>query len=66
MTSNQSTRMVGPAEIADMFDVHPVTVDRWRRDGILPAPGQWLRRGPIWSYQTIVEWAESTGREISE
>ena len=64
MTSAKSTRMVGPAEIADLFDVHPVTVDRWRREKILPAPDQILRRGPIWSYQTIIDWGKETGRTV--
>ena len=58
--------LVGPAEIADMFDVHAVTVDRWRRDGVLPAPDATLRRGPVWMRETVVEWSVETGRTIHE
>ena len=58
--------IVGPSEIADMFKVHPVSVDRWRRDGVLPPPEASLRRGPVWQKATIVEWAKETGREIHE
>ena len=57
--------IVGPAEIADMLRVHPVTVDRWRRDGVLPPPEAALRRGPVWLRATIVEWAVQTGREVT-
>ena len=58
--------IVAPAEIADMMKVHPVTVDRWRRDGVMPSPDATLRRGPVWERQTIIEWAEETGRDIHE
>ncbi len=56
--------IVGPTEIADMFGVHVVTVDRWRRDGVLPPAEAALRRGPVWEKQTIVDWAAATGRTI--
>ena len=56
--------LVAPVEIAEMFQVHTVTVDRWRRDRILPEPDAELRRGPVWLRETIVEWAEQTGRTI--
>jgi predicted site-specific integrase-resolvase len=58
-----SLDVLGPAEIADMFDVHPVTVDRWRREGVLPLADAQLRRGPLWLRSTIVKWATDTGRE---
>ena len=58
--------IVGPVEIAEMFGVHAVSVDRWRRDGILPEPDAWLRRGPVWLRETIVEWAEWTGRVVRD
>ena len=56
--------LVGPVEVSLMFNVHVVTVDRWRRDRILPDPDAELRRGPVWLRETIVEWAEQTGRVI--
>ncbi len=58
--------LVGPVEVAAMFGVHAVTVDRWRRDGILPPPDATLRRGPVWRKTTITGWAKATGREIKD
>lgn len=31
------TEYLSITEVAAMFDVSPKTVDRWRRDGLLPA-----------------------------
>ncbi len=58
--------LMGPVEIAAMFNVHPVTVDRWRRDGKLPPPDGELRRGPVWQRETIVDWGKETGRDASD
>ncbi len=58
--------IVGPSEIAVMLGVHRVTVDRWRRDGVLPPAEAELNRGPVWSRSVIVEWAGVTGREVHE
>ena len=58
--------IVGPAEIAAMLRVHKVTVDRWRRDGVMPPPDAYLRRGPVWQRAEIVLWAELTGREVDD
>jgi hypothetical protein len=56
--------IVGPSEIATMLRVHPVTVSRWQRDGVLPPAEAELRRGPVWQRSSIVEWAVLTGREV--
>jgi len=56
--------IVGPSEIAEMLRVHPVTVDRWRRDGVMPPPEAELNRGPVWQKASIVEWAVLTGRDV--
>ena len=56
--------IVGPSEIADMLKVHPVTVDRWRREGVLPPAEAALRRGPVWEKRTIVEWGLDTQRLV--
>lgn len=58
--------IVGPSEIAAMLRVHPVTVDRWRRDGVLPPPEAQLNRGPVWRRIVISEWAELTGRAVTD
>ena len=57
--------IVGPSEVASMLRVHPVTVSRWQRDGVLPPPEAELNRGPVWRRATIVLWAEQTGRMVS-
>ena len=58
--------VVGPAEIADMFGVTRVSVNRWRAEGLLPEPDAHLRRGPLWFRSVIVEWADQTGRVVIE
>jgi len=58
--------IVGPGEVASMLRVHPVTVSRWQRDGVLPPPEAELNRGPVWRRTTITEWAELTGRAVSD
>ncbi len=57
--------IVGPSEIAVMLRVHPVTISRWQREGVLPPPEAELRRGPVWQRASIVLWAEQTGRMVS-
>ncbi len=57
--------IVGPSEIATMMRVTRVTVDRWRRDGVMPPPEANLNRGPVWRRATITEWAELTGRAVT-
>jgi hypothetical protein len=57
--------IVGPSEIAAMLRVHPVTISRWQRDGVLPPAEAELNRGPVWRRALIVEWAEQTGREVT-
>ena len=58
--------LVGPSEIATLLGVHRVTVDRWRRDGVLPPAEAELNRGPVWQRASIVLWAEQTNREVSD
>ena len=56
--------LVGPSEIATLLRVHRVTVDRWRRDGVLPPAEAELNRGPVWQRSSIVLWAKQTNRKI--
>ncbi len=56
--------LVGPSEIATLLGVHRVTVDRWRRDGVLPPAEAELNRGPVWQRASIVLWAEQTDRTV--
>ena len=57
--------IVGPSEIAVMLRVHPVTISRWQREGVLPPAEAELNRGPVWQRATIVLWAELTDREVT-
>lgn len=54
--------VVGPAEVATLLNVHPVTVNKWTRAGKLPKPDARLAMGPVWRRSTILTWAALTGR----
>lgn len=56
--------MVGVTQIAEMFGVHRVTVARWRRRGLLPAPDADVPNRPAWRRETIIRWAARTGRQL--
>ncbi len=55
--------VVGVSEIAHMFNVNRVTVSKWRAAGKLPQPDAELGI-PIWRRNTILRWADDTGRAI--
>lgn len=54
--------LVGIPEIAEMLGVVRATVDKWRRRGVLPAPGWVVGHAPIWEASEIRTWARATGR----
>lgn len=56
--------LVGVTEIAEMLDVHRVTVAKWRQKGILPKPDFELPKRPLWERSTIEEWVRVTGRSL--
>ncbi len=58
--------IVGPSEIAAMLRVHKQQITTWQRNGVMPPPEAMLRRGPVWRRATITEWAELTGRAVSD
>ncbi len=58
-----SLDLVGPKEISEMFGVHRVTVDRWRREEVLPEPEGYLAMGPVWTRSRIEKWGRETGRQ---
>ena len=45
-------------ELAKQLDVHPRTVERWRRLGIGP-PVTWKGREPIYNLESIRTWLRS-------
>ena len=54
--------LVSTQEIAQRLGVKHQTVHTWRARGILPEPDFDLGVGPVWLWETIREWAVSTGR----
>ena len=53
---------VGLAEIAGRLGVQRDTVDKWRTRGLLPPPRWTVGGRPAWAWDTIVRWANETGR----
>lgn len=62
MTERPPIDAVSIAEIAEMLQVNPGTVSKWRRRGLLPEPDRRLAAADLWHSATIWEWAISTGR----
>ncbi len=56
--------VVGITEIAVMFGVDRVTVSRWHSQSKLPVTDAQLTKRPLWERQTILRWAEQSGREV--
>lgn len=54
--------LVDITAIAGRLGVPKDTVNKWRYRGLLPAPDFDLSVGPIWEWETIESWAQSTGR----
>lgn len=54
--------IVGLKEIAERLGVKQQTAAAWRHRGLLPAPEGTVSGAPAWQWQTIEEWAVSTGR----
>jgi hypothetical protein len=54
--------LVGPNGVAEMLEVFPQQVSRWRREGKMPEPVDVVSRVPVWERATIIAWAEETGR----
>ena len=54
--------LVDVTAIADRLNVPKDTVHKWRHRQQLPEPDYPLAVGPVWEWETIRQWAESTGR----
>ena len=56
------TDLVDQPLIAVRLGVTRETVQKWRTRGVLPDRDYPQLSTPIWDWETIREWAESTGR----
>lgn len=58
--------LLGLAEIAELLGVTRQVVANWKvRKQNFPKPIAELKSGPVWEENTVVEWAESEGIQIS-
>lgn len=55
---------LGVNEIAEVLGVKPATVTQWQRRMLLPKPNASINKGrtKLWKNKTIIDWANSTGR----
>jgi predicted DNA-binding transcriptional regulator AlpA len=58
-------RLLGTKEIAKLFGKHVQTVQKWRRDGMLPKP-LIDTRSPVWSWYQIRNWIELNETDCTE
>jgi predicted DNA-binding transcriptional regulator AlpA len=54
--------LLGPDECAELLGVMRNTIAQWRHRNTLPTPTMTLSGLPIWQRQTILDWANDTGR----
>ncbi len=59
-------KLVGLAELAELLSVTKQAISNWRnRWPDFPSPVAELRSGPIWDFNTVEEWANTKGLELS-
>lgn len=56
--------VLGTQEVAQLAQVDPVTVWRWRQTGL--EPDAVLATGPVWRRSTVLRWLRRTGRTQPE
>lgn len=51
-------------EVAEILNVEPATVSTWKSRKLMPKVDALLNKGTtrVWRIQTIIEWANATGR----
>lgn len=54
--------VVGLPEIADLLEVERATVHMWHYRRVLPPPYTVVSGRPAWRLETVLGWAEATGR----
>ena len=58
-------RLVGLAEVADLFGVSRQAASNWReRHADFPSPTASLKSGPVWELPYILEWAKARGMPV--
>jgi hypothetical protein len=57
-------RLVGAAEIGDMFGVSRQRVTQLTARADFPPPVQELRMGKVWDFDAVAAWAKRTGRTV--
>lgn len=64
MSYTEEEYPVGVSEIAEMLSVEPSTVSSWQARKRLPKPDAFINKGrnKLWKTKTIIDWANSTGR----
>ncbi len=64
MSYDEQDYPVGVSEIAKMLSVEPSTVSSWQARKRLPQPDAFINKGrnKLWKTKTIIDWANSTGR----
>jgi hypothetical protein len=60
----EKRRLVGAAEIGDMFGVSRQRVTQLMARADFPSPLQELRMGKVWDFDAVVAWAKRTGRTV--
>ncbi len=56
------TDLVDQPLIAVRLGVTRETVQKWRTRNVLPLPDYPQLSTPVWDWETILEWADTTGR----
>ena len=59
---------VGVNEVAEILNVEPATVSTWKSRKLMPKVDALLNKGTtrIWRIETILEWANATGRNLDK
>src|SRR2546426_11993391 len=61
------SKLVGLAELAELLSATKQAISNWRnRWPDFPAPVADLRSGPIWDLDTVAEWANTKGLELTK
>ena len=56
-------KLLSKEQVADLIGVHPSTVMRWCRDGLLPAPVEVTQQTIRWRETDISNWVDQMERE---
>jgi excisionase family DNA binding protein len=54
------------SDVAKYLEVGASTVTSWASRGRMPAPDQYVGRTPVWTPQTIIQWAKTRPRKSTD